>query len=227
MIPPPKAGPSAGLDRHLTHTAVRRLPLPPSAPPYDDEHTGRPSPEGDTQGALALAFSLGNGLPVLPEVPAQLRLVPDPHPLRQPQRVGDGADVDPGVHSAEADDGFTARRPTPSSELPEPRAWTVRLVQAVLEVLAGQRPPQQLLRWTSDAVYADLSARVLALARRPEARQRRSPRVRLRAVHLCEPAVDGVVEATAVVQTGGRVRAMALRLEGMDGRWQCTVLRLV
>lgn len=226
MIPPTEADPSAGIDRHLPHTAVRRLPLPPTAPPYDDERTGGRSPEGDTQGALALAFSLGNGLPVLPEAPAQLRLVPDPHPQRQPQRVGHGADLDPGVHSAGVDDGFAAHRPTPSSELPEPRAWTVRLVQAVLEILAGQRPPQQLLRWTSDAVYADLSARVLALARRPEARRRRSPQVRLRAVHLCEP-VDGVVEVTAVVQTGGRFRAMALRLEGMDGRWQCTVLQLV
>ncbi len=224
MTPPTEPDPSVGIDRHKTHTAVRRLPLPVTAPPYDDERVGGWPPEGDTQGALALAFGLGNGLPALPEAPAQLRLV-GPHPQRQ-QRAGFGSDVAPGVDPAEADDGFGARRPTPSSELPEPRAWTVRLVQAVLEILAGRRPPQQLLRWTSDAVYADLSARVLALARRPEARQRRSPHVRLQAVHLCEP-VDGVVEATAVVQTGGRVRAMALRLEGTDGRWQCTVLRLV
>lgn len=224
MTSPTHAHPSVGIDRDKTHTAVRRVPVPVTAPPFDDERGGWP-PERDTQGALALAFGLGNGLPVLPEAPAQLRLV-GPHLQRQPQRAGSGFDVYPGVHSAEADDGFGARRPTPSSELPEPRAWTVRLVQAVLEILAGRRPPQQLLRWTSDAVYADLSARVLALARRPEARQRRSPHVRLQAVHLCEP-VDGVVEATAVVQTGGRVRAMALRLEGTDGRWQCTVLRLV
>ena len=47
----------------------------------------------------------------------------------------------------------------------------------------------------------------------------------VRSVHVSEPA-DGVAEACAVVDTGPRRRAVALRLEGMDGRWQCTALQL-
>jgi hypothetical protein len=36
---------------------------------------------------------------------------------------------------------------------------------------------------------------------------------------------EGVVEVCATVQRGGRVAALALRLEGFDGRWRCTVLQ--
>jgi hypothetical protein len=43
-------------------------------------------------------------------------------------------------------------------------------------------------------------------------------------VHVSEPA-DGVAEACAVVDTGPRRRAIALRLEGLDGRWRCTQLQ--
>nr|WP_162529402.1 Rv3235 family protein [Segeticoccus rhizosphaerae] len=47
----------------------------------------------------------------------------------------------------------------------------------------------------------------------------------MRSVHLCQP-VDGVVEACAVVLDGGRVRAMALRMSGVDHRWLVTALQL-
>jgi hypothetical protein len=35
-----------------------------------------------------------------------------------------------------------------------------------------------------------------------------------------------VVEASAVVVARGRVQAVALRLEGQDGRWRMTALEL-
>jgi hypothetical protein len=44
-------------------------------------------------------------------------------------------------------------------------------------------------------------------------------------VRVTEPA-DGVAEVSALVRRGLRVTAVALRLEGMDGRWQCTALEL-
>jgi hypothetical protein len=40
-----------------------------------------------------------------------------------------------------------------------------------------------------------------------------------------EPA-DGVAEASAVFRGGGNVRALAFRLEGLDGRWRITALEL-
>jgi hypothetical protein len=44
-------------------------------------------------------------------------------------------------------------------------------------------------------------------------------------VHVTSP-FDGVAEVAATVRRGPRVTAVALRLEGLDGRWQCTALHL-
>jgi hypothetical protein len=113
-------------------------------------------------------------------------------------------------------------RPTPTRELPDPRTWTRQLVQAMVEVLSGVRPPAQLARWTSPDVYAGLQRRVRAPGRASHAGARRSV---VRSVHVCEP-VDGVVEACAVLVDAERVRAIALRLEGVDGRWRMTAVQL-
>lgn len=118
---------------------------------------------------------------------------------------------------APLDDRFD-RRPTPRAELPDPRTWAVRLVVATMEALSGRRPVQQLMPWTDDAVYAQLSRRV---------RSRRTaggPGV-LRSLRISEPA-DGVVEVCAVVDGAERSRAVAARMEGTDGRWRCTALQL-
>jgi hypothetical protein len=47
----------------------------------------------------------------------------------------------------------------------------------------------------------------------------------VRSVRVCLPA-DGVAEASAVVVSRGRVLAVALRLEGLDGRWRMTALEV-
>jgi hypothetical protein len=44
-------------------------------------------------------------------------------------------------------------------------------------------------------------------------------------VHVAEPA-DGVAEVAAMVRRGARTTAVAVRLEGLDGRWQCTAVEL-
>jgi hypothetical protein len=44
-------------------------------------------------------------------------------------------------------------------------------------------------------------------------------------IHIIEPA-DGVAEIAAIVRVGERFRAMALRLEGLDGRWRCVRLQI-
>lgn len=51
------------------------------------------------------------------------------------------------------------------------------------------------------------------------------PPGRVRSVHVSAPA-DGVIEMTAVVRDGGRYRAVAARLEGLDGRWRCVQLQI-
>ena len=65
----------------MTVTALRRLPVPASEPPYDDERAGRgpAGPPADAvQGTLALAFLLPNGVPATPAPVPDLHLVPSP-----------------------------------------------------------------------------------------------------------------------------------------------------
>ena len=47
----------------------------------------------------------------------------------------------------------------------------------------------------------------------------------MRRVRVCEPA-DGVAEAAVVVHHGDRVRAVALRLVGQDGKWRVSALQV-
>jgi len=194
-------------------TGVRLLPVPQSQPPYDDELGDRV--DAATQGALALAYVLPGGLPAVPELPAQLRL------------LSDSDLAAPGVPSDAEDERLTtltARRPTPGAALPEPRRWTARLAQALAEALAGHRPVQQLLPWTDDEVYATVTMRAATARRRASSAGGGRPLVR--ALRVSTPR-DGVVEASAVVQAGHRCRALALRLEGLDGRWRCTALEVI
>ena len=207
------------------------MPRPISEPPFDDELplSARPdlsgAPAEHVQGALALAFRIGRGVPAVPEPPAQLRLLPEPST--------DGPEG--GVESARraavarAVDAFCARQATPRADLPDPRRWCARLTQALVEVLAGVRPLTQLSPWVTEDVYADLTPRVRATSRR-QGRDRGAPaapaRAHLRTIRVCEPA-DGVAEASAVVQYGARYRAVALRLEGLDGKWRCTELQFI
>ncbi|HSR22458.1 MAG TPA: Rv3235 family protein [Candidatus Eisenbacteria bacterium] len=190
-----------------TTSPLRRLPVPDREPPFDDE---APRSSADrlpglatdaVQGTLALAFVLPTGVPATPAPPPDLRLV-------AAEASGDPDEADFGP------------QPTARADLPEPRQWAGRFVQAVVEVLAGDRPAGQLVRWTSSSVYDDVSSRVVAAARRET-----PARGVVRSVHVTEPA-DGVAEVAALVRRGMRSTAIALRLEGMDGRWQCTALEL-
>jgi hypothetical protein len=186
---------------------LRRMPLPHCEPPYDDElglspADWSPVTGGTTagvQGTLALAFVLPTGLPAVPEPPADLHLV-----------AFEDLDVDE-----------FGPRPTRRAALPAPRTWAGRVVQAIVEVLAGVRPATQLVRWTTAEVYEEISSRVLAHSGETEG----PPRGVVRSLHVSEPA-DGVAEVCALVWRGARSTAVALRLEGMDGRWQCTALEL-
>ena len=116
------------------------------------------------------------------------------------------------------DDGFFDRQPTARVQLPRPDAFARSLGQALVEVMWGARPSTQVVRWTTAEVYAVVARRSLVAVRRG-LRGGRPPVVT--GVRVCEPA-DGVAEAALVVIAGGRVRALALRLEGLDGRWVVT-----
>lgn len=69
---------------------------------------------------------------------------------------------------------------------------------------------------------ANLSARARSARGVAPAR----PVFRILSTHVSSPA-DGVVEATLIVQTPGRTRAVAVRLEGLDRRWRATSLAML
>lgn len=180
----------------MSAPALRRLPVPVSEPFPSTRLTRPPAPSADQQHMLDLTFSARTDR----------------------DRVADT---------------WAGPQPTSPDRLPDPREVAGAVVQAVVEVLAGTRPAGQLVRWLSADVYAALQRRAALAARlrRPAAagptRQEPGPvrRAVVRSVRTTEPA-PGVVEASAVVVDRGRVRAVALRLEGLDGRWRTTALEM-
>ena len=111
-------------------------------------------------------------------------------------------------------------QPTGRGQLPDPASFGRRLLVAILEAMAGRRSPHQLAQHLSHGVFIAL----LADLDRPARRAWAQPAV-VRSVRVCEPA-DGVAELSAVVQAGARFRAIAARLEGLDGRWRCVRLQI-
>jgi hypothetical protein len=106
------------------------------------------------------------------------------------------------------------------------RAWAATFAQATVEVVGGDRPVTQLLRWTSARVYADLDRRVRILARTaPVTQRRRTIRPQVQSVHVCQPR-PGTAEVSVHVRHGERSRALAARLEVRHGRWTCVELEM-
>jgi hypothetical protein len=105
--------------------------------------------------------------------------------------------------------------------------WARRFAQAVVEIVGGDRPASQLLRWTDRDVYLDLHRRAFLVARagghQPGQARVQPTRPRVLSVHTAFVA-DDVVEASAHVRYGERSRALATRFERRDGRWLCTAL---
>jgi hypothetical protein len=123
------------------------------------------------------------------------------------------------------DESLFGPQPTPTRALPDPARWGRQVTQLIVEVLAGHRPRAQLLRWTSEQVYRELRRRALPLPSGSDQPRRPGPahRPRVGGVRVSEPC-DGVAEVAAVVHRPHRAQAMALRLEGRDGRWVVTAL---
>ncbi len=102
------------------------------------------------------------------------------------------------------------------------------IAQAALEVLAGTRALSQLSRSLDPDCYVALQHRA-ALTRKHAAKVRgnlqphRSPMVR--SVRTCSISED-ICEASIVVSEELRCRAVAMRLERLDGVWRVTALEI-
>ncbi len=93
-------------------------------------------------------------------------------------------------------------------------------MQTLVEVRSGARPLPQLQRHTTPELYRQLEE---ALPLRPRGQRVPPSRRDVRSVHVQERP-DGVAEVCATVRRGERMTALALRLEGVQGRWLCTCI---
>jgi len=130
----------------------------------------------------------------------------------------------------EEDYAFAMLPPAPDDDAPEPthdelRHFTARFCAAVVEVLAGDRGPAQLLHCTTTPVYDDLVRRGHALAQVAGSDQRlQRHRPRIRSIHIASPA-PGIAEFSIHVSHGHRSRAVAGRLVWRRGAWLCVALQ--
>jgi len=155
-----------------------------------------------------------------PIIDSRTVMFQDPSPFIQGTLAIDfSLDYDP-AQDPESRDYFGPQRAL-SRDLPEPMAWVTHIAQALVEVMSGARPAPQLIRWTTPEVYSVVVRRNAVSSRRAEVARR----ALVRRIRICEPA-DGVVEACAVVVDNGRVRALAIRLTGVDRRWVVSALQV-
>jgi hypothetical protein len=125
-------------------------------------------------------------------------------------------------------DEFFGHQPTSTSSLPSPLPLIENLTRCVIEILAGARDLEQISRWVTDDVYRHLLKRVVLSSRARQAKGQvvTRPNFSIGSTTLCEPR-DGVVEAVVIVRGRARVRAVALRLEGLDRRWRATAINVL
>lgn len=108
-----------------------------------------------------------------------------------------------------------------SDELGDPRPVLAFLAQSVIETLAGIRDIEQCARWLSDGVYQQLRQKSLA-----SSRSRAESSVKAMRPNLVVGKISvfcprpGVIEGVVIVHNIGRARAVAIRLEGYNGRWR-------
>lgn len=123
---------------------------------------------------------------------------------------------------------FFGPQHTSTKALPDPETLVVNLSRTVIEVLAGARELEQLSRWVSDEVYRHLLKRVVLASRARQARSQsiKRPQFTLGTPRITNPS-DGVIEAVVMVHQRARSRAVAIRLEGRDGRWRASAVNVL
>ncbi|MCU1446451.1 Rv3235 family protein [Cryobacterium sp.] len=161
----------------------------------------------------------------------------DPPGRRPPQAKAPSPPTPPGGTAGPAEreaaegfiaDDFFGQQPSSRSVLPDPEPLLINLTRCVIEVLAGARELDQLARWVSDDVYRHLLKRVVlsARARAVKGQRAQRPTITIGRVTINEPR-DGIIEAVVIVHSKVRVRAVAIRLEGLDNRWRASAINVL
>jgi len=172
-------------------------PVPDSEPPFD------PDAGGGRTGAASAARA---------RRPSGTGRATRPVPGGFVRAGGPGVAALPGPTST-AERGVRARL-SAAGQLPPARRAAQVLATALVEVLSGRRPVGQLRAHCAPGAYAAVVSRAPTTPGAP---------IQLISVRVCQPA-DGIAEVSATVRAGRRVRAIAFRVEGVQGRWRITAL---
>ena len=104
-----------------------------------------------------------------------------------------------------------------------------QFVQALVEVIAGERPARQMVTWFDASVHDQLTRQLRAQRTLPSGVARRRSTARLVSLHVAM-VNDNVAEVAARMVQQGRSRAIAVRLEPQlshrgERVWRCTALQ--
>lgn len=126
------------------------------------------------------------------------------------------------------EEDYFGPQPTPTAALPAPKVLAENLARSVLEILSGARDLEQIARWVTDDVYRVLLTRVHVAARSRALKKlpAHRPAFSIGSTTVCSPA-DGVAECCVVLHGKARSRSVAIRLEGLDGRWRATAIHVL
>jgi hypothetical protein len=215
--------------------AIRLVPVPDAAPPYDEDRPGSRATPAPSRGSPGAAASTA-GPQVAPGEPESTADGPE-STANGPESTAGQSETDPGDRQPRRAAGppgpvapapRASGPPRPATARPQDpaAAWPSRFAQVLAETLAGSRSGGQIAPWTS--VQARRRIRQLG----PMLTAGAAPRVRR--IVATRPAAD-VVEMTVVVGFGERVRALAVRLErngpeqhpgpgASERRWVCTAI---
>jgi hypothetical protein len=124
---------------------------------------------------------------------------------------------------------FFGKQYSKNSELPDPTDRIKTLAFGVVQVVAGERSVDQIAHWVSEEVYLRIRsiAQAAKLARRYGKNEPvRALKLEVRRVRLHSPR-DGVVESVVLLEAHNRIRAVTIRLEGINRRWRATAVSLL
>jgi hypothetical protein len=113
-------------------------------------------------------------------------------------------------------DPVFAPQPTSASALPALEPLIQQFIHNLVEVWAGRRSALQLQSICHYKLFNEVQKSAGSLKEVG----------RIRKFRITQP-LDGVCEATVTVRFGERLRVVAIRFEGLDGRWLCTSLSLI
>ena len=113
-------------------------------------------------------------------------------------------------------DAEFAPEPTSAVDLPDIHELTRQFIHNVVEIWAGRRSPSQVQSMCHQTIFSELQ--------RCAGKQQQVGRIRK--IIVTQP-LDGICESTITIRFGERLRAAAIRFEGLDRRWLCTALTLI